>query len=135
MPGITVRINVLYASTTISHQSCDVVRLPQNRIKLIPPIAFAELYDNGADDDDDGDKTWWDKVVDFFVQYWFYIALVLLLIVLLISYNAIGNAIVKKLEKTIREGKKPSLFAETFLQLLWSSKYDRLVGYKRGKQK
>ena len=87
------------------------------------------------DDDDDGEKTWWDKIVDFFVQYWFYIALVLLLIVLLISYNAIGNAIVKKLEKTIRKGKKPSLFAETFLQLLWSSKYDRLVGYKRGKQK
>jgi hypothetical protein len=102
-----------------------------------PPerVPFSITIPLVTDDDDDGEKTWWDKVVDFFVQYWFYIALVLLLIVLLISYNAIGNAIVKKLEKTIREGKKPSLFAETFLQLLWSSKYDRLVGYKRGKQK
>jgi len=88
-----------------------------------------------SDDDDDGEKTWWDKVVNFFKQYWFYIAAVLLLIVLVITYNVIGNAIVKKQEKQIRQNKKVSLMVQTLLQLLWANKYERLKGYERGKKK
>ena len=105
---------------------------------IAPPperVPFSITIPLVTDDDDDSDDTWWDKVVNFFKQYWFYIAAVLLLIIVVIAYNAIGNAIVKKQEKKLKQNKKVGLMVQTVLQLLWATKYERLKGYERGKQK